>query len=168
MPTTSPSNNCIPTSEFTYNKEGDYYLCPSGEKMRKAGNFISRKNYKAFIYKTAACSNCAVRQYCTSNKAGRVIERTEYQDVIDENRKRVLANPDYYKLRQQIVEHQFGVFKRQWGFTFTLMRGKVNVLSEVNLLMIVYNLSRLISIIGLNDLKKKLKDFLLIFSIALN
>lgn len=163
MPTTSPSNNCIPTSEFTYTKENDYYICPSGEIMRKAGNFISRKNYKAFIYKTSACSNCAIRQDCTSNKAGRIIERTEYQDVIDENRERVLADPDYYKLRQQIVEHQFGVLKRQWGFTFTLMRGKINVLSEVNLLMIVYNLQRLTSIIGADYLKKKFKDFLLSF-----
>ena len=28
MPSTAPSHDCIPTAEFTYNKEGDYYLCP--------------------------------------------------------------------------------------------------------------------------------------------
>ncbi|MET0638337.1 MAG: transposase [Chitinophagaceae bacterium] len=163
MPTTSPSHNCIPTAEFVYNKENDYYVCPSGEIMRKAGDFITRKNYRAFTYKTPACTTCPIRQDCTSNKAGRIIERTEYQDVIDENRSRVLAAPDYYKLRQQIVEHQFGILKRQWGFTFTLMRGKINVLSEVNLLMIVYNLRRLISVIGIDGLKKKFKDFLFNF-----
>ena len=84
------------------------------------------------------------------------MKRSEYQHVIDENRERVIANSDYYKLRQQIIEHQFGIFKRQWGFTFTLLKGKVNVMAEVNLLMIVYNLTRMISVIGINEFKKKL------------
>ena len=61
----------------------------------------------------------------------------------------------YYKLRQQIIEHQFGILKRQWGFTFTLLKGKINVMSEVNLLMIVYNLTRMISIIGIRKFKTK-------------
>jgi hypothetical protein len=45
-------------------------------------------------------------------QSGRVIERTQYQDVIDENKDRVISNPDYYKLRQQVIEHQFGILKR--------------------------------------------------------
>jgi transposase len=158
MPTTAPSYNCIPTSEFTYVKEKDCYICPSGKTMKKIGNSTTRGNYKAFIYKTQACKTCSIRQECTSNKNGRVIERTEYQDIIDENRNRVQANPDYYKFRQQIIEHQFGILKRQWGFTFTIMKRKANVLSEVNLYMMIYNLKRSISIMGVDKLKKKLKD----------
>lgn len=159
MPSTSPSSDCIPTAEFIYNKENDCYICPAGNEMNKIGNGISRQNYTAYIYKTTSCKTCSIRQDCTKNKAGRVIERTQYQDVIDENKERVLSNRDYYKLRQQIIEHQFGVLKRQWGFTFTLMRRKVNVLSEVNLLMTVYNLKRIISIIGTDEVKKRLKAF---------
>jgi transposase len=117
MPSTAPSNNCIPTSEFTYDKQNDCYICPSGEVMNRAkGSGTSRAHYKAYIYKTKACATCTIREDCTSNKEGRIIERTEYQNVIDENRERVTANKDYYKLRQQIIEHQFGVLKRQWGF----------------------------------------------------
>jgi len=85
-----------------------------------------------------------------------MIERSEYQDVIDENRERVLANPEYYKLRQQIIEHQFGILKRQWGFTFTLLKRKKNVMSEVHLLMMAYNLTRVIAIIGINEFKRRL------------
>lgn len=33
-----------------------------------------------------------------------MIERSEYQDIIDENNLRVQENHDYYKLRQQIIE----------------------------------------------------------------
>lgn len=156
MPTTSPSQDCIPTSEFTYDKQNDCYICPSGKVMERVGNSTTRRNYKAFIYRTSACTTCLIREGCTKNKKGRIIERTEYQDVIDENRERVLANRDYYKLRQQVIEHQFGVLKRQWGFTYTLLKGKKNVLSEVYLMMTIYNLTRMIKILGRDVLKRRL------------
>ena len=76
---------------------------------------------------------------------------------MEENQKRVEENPEYYRLRQQITEHQFGTLKRQWGFTHTLMKGKLNVLSEVNLIMICYNLRRLMSIMQPKELKNMLK-----------
>jgi len=84
---------------------------------------------------------------------------------LEENQKRVESNPEYYRLRQQITEHQFGTLKRQWGFTFTLMKGKSNVLSEVNLMMICYNLRRLMTIFSLNELKNKFKALDLYFLI---
>jgi transposase len=156
MPSTSPSHDCIPTAEFTYNKDGDYYLCPMGQQMHNVGNHTNRGNYFATIYRTNACKTCSIREDCTRSKLGRVIERSEYQDIIDENRERVLANPEYYKLRQQIIEHQFGILKRQWGFTFTLLKRKKNVMSEVHLLMMAYNLTRMIAIIGINEFKRRM------------
>ena len=85
------------------------------------------------------------------------MERSIYQEALEENQKRVESNPNYYRLRQQVTEHQFGTLKRQWGFTFTLMKGKENVLSEVNLMMICYNLRRLMSIFTIKELKNRLK-----------
>jgi hypothetical protein len=156
MPSTAPSSDCIPTSEFIYNREDDFYLCPTGQQMKQNGKPINRGNYLSYVYKTSACQTCSIRQECTKNKLGRTIERSGYQDVIDENRERVLANPEYYKLRQQIIEHQFGILKRQWGFTFTLLKRKKNVMSEVHLLMMAYNLTRMIAIIGSNEFKRRL------------
>jgi len=52
----------------------------------------------------------------------------------------------------------FGTLKRQRGFTFTLVRGKANVLEEVGLMFIGYNLSRCISILGAGKLIKALKE----------
>jgi len=80
--------------------------------------------------------------------------QTTYQKAIEANEKRVKENPEYYRLRQQVTEHQFGTLKRQWGFTFTLMKGKENVLSDVNMKMICYNLRRLMSIFGVKELKR--------------
>ena len=83
--------------------------------------------------------------------------------TLEENQERVKKNPEYYRLRQQITEHQFGTLKRQWGFTYTLMRGKEHVLSEVNLMMMVYNLRRLMSIFEIDELKRRLKDHYAVF-----
>jgi len=43
------------------------------------------------------------------------------------------------------------------------MKGKENVLSEVNIMMICYNLRRLISILSQNEMKNRLKSFALYF-----
>ena len=149
--------NCIQTNQFKYNAESDTYTCPVNEILVTNGNYYKKRNYRMKQYKTSACSCCTIKNQCTRNKTGRLIERSEYQEAIEENRDRVLADPDYYRTRQQIIEHQFGTMERQWGFTHTLMKGKKAVLSEVYLLFMIYNLRRSASILGLEGLKKKLK-----------
>src|SRR4030043_1547060 len=88
---------------------------------------------------------------------GRAIDRSEHADIIEANAIRVNENPDYYRKRQQITEHQFGTLKRQRGYTHTNLRGKEKVLGEVGLLFIGYNLTRCISILGVPQLIKALK-----------
>src|SRR4030043_2491626 len=89
---------------------------------------------------------------------GRAIDRSEHADIIEANAKRVNENPDYYRKRQQITEHQFGTLKRQRGYTHTNLRGKEKVLGEIGLLFIGYNLTRCISILGVPQLIKALKE----------
>ena len=74
--------------------------------------------------------------------------------MVEANAKRVTKNPEYYRQRQQVTEHMFGTLKRQRGFTHTLVRGKENVLGEVGLMFIGYNLSRCISVIGMEGFIK--------------
>jgi hypothetical protein len=52
----------------------------------------------------------------------------------------------YYRLRQQIAEHPWGTLKRQWAFDYVLMRGKRQVLGELSLTFIGYNLMRSVQI----------------------
>ena len=156
----TPYRECIRTDQFMYNTDDDTYTCPADEVLTTNGSFYKNGNYRIKQYKTKACKGCTIKQLCTQNKAGRLIERSEYQEVIEENRDRVLANPDYYRIRQQITEHQFGTIKRQWGFTHTLMKGKEFVLGEVHLLFMIYNLKRSISLLGFEELKRRLASFL--------
>ena len=160
----SMHNGLYPMVDFKYDRTKDIYTCPDGQILATNGTVYDKAGHKVKHYKNRqACKVCPVRQLCTINKNGRFIERSIYQEALEENKKRVEENPEYYRLRQQITEHQFGTLKRQWGFTYTLMRGKQNVLSEVNLIMICYNLKRLVSIIDPNVLKDRLKRLVAIF-----
>lgn len=160
----SQHNGLFDMQIFKYDKENDFYTCPNGDILATNGTVYNKNKHKVKHYKNRqACKICELRDQCTKNKNGRFIERSIYQEALEENKKRVEANPDYYRLRQQITEHQFGTLKRQWGFTFTLMKGKQNVLSEVNLMMTVYNLRRLMSIFSVSELKNKLKELVLSF-----
>jgi len=74
---------------------------------------------------------------------------------VEQNNQRVKENPAYYKQRQQLAEHQWGTLKRHRGFDYVLTRGKENVLGEVSLVFIGYNLSRLKQIPGGLDVLKE-------------
>lgn len=160
----SQHNGLFDMQIFNYDKGKDYYTCPAGQILATNGAVYNKAGHKVKHYKNRkACKTCELREQCTKNKNGRFIERSIYQEALEENKKRVESNPDYYRLRQQITEHQFGTLKRQWGFTFTLMKGKENVLSEVNLMMTVYNLRRLMSIFSVDELKSRLKELVVLF-----
>jgi len=152
-------NDLYPISEFRYDPTEDTYTCPNNAVLSGTGNvYHKNNNVKVKHYKNyKACADCPLSRKCTSSKKGRLIERSIYQEDLEENAKRVNQNPEYYRERQQVTEHQFGTLKRQWGFTYTLMKTKPHVLTEVNLMMICYNLRRLMSIFSITALKKRLK-----------
>jgi len=151
---------------FVYDKKEDTYTCPAGELMQTNGKWYNktlkngRKSYQVKHYKTKACNGCHLRAQCTTNRYGRVIERTEYQQYITRNNDRVNQNLNYYRQRQQIIEHQFGTLKRHWHFDYTLTRGKEKVLGEVYLIFTGYNLRRLMSIFDFETLMSKIKAHL--------
>lgn len=160
-----------PVTSFVYDGKNDIYICPQGHNMQTNGTWHEhsdkRRNgkgaYRFQRYRTSACKSCKARSLCTTSKTnGRYIDRSEYAGVIEANARRVENNPDYYRQRQQITEHPFGTLKRQRGFTYTLVRKKENVLGEVSLMFIGYNLSRCVSILGVEKLIKALREYCLL------
>lgn len=167
----SKTNPDFAVGSFNYDKEHDTYTCPAGETMHTNGKWYrkeskikqGRKSYQVKQYKTKACQQCPLKSQCTINKRGRVIERSQYQQYVDRNNNRVNNNPDYYRQRQQIIEHQFGTIKRHWHFDYTLTKGKEKVLGEVYLIFTCYNLKRLVSVLGFTAIMSMLKARLVAF-----
>ena len=157
------SNPDYAMDSFIYNEQQDTYTCPAGETMHTNGRWYNkklihgRKSYHVTHYKTKACKNCSLRSECTKNKLGRIIERTEYAEFVYKNNLRVNSNPEYYRQRQQIIEHQFGTLKRHRHFDYTLVKGKRKVLGEIYMAFTMYNLARCVSILGFKEIIKRIK-----------
>jgi transposase len=155
---------------FRYKKEEDHYICPEGQLIPTNGRWYSKQNGKTLIrvkhYKTKACLTCQSFVKCTKNKAGRLIERSEYSDLIFENKQRMEANLEIYRKRQAIVEHPFGIIKRQWDFYYIMTKKSIKrASSDVGLIFTAFNLRRIFNLLDKNELKKYLKMLGFIFLI---
>lgn len=159
-------------SRFQYNKEDDTYTCPEGQVLVTNGNSYSKNRGKhrdvihVKQYKTKACKTCQSKALCTkyTRERGRVIERSEFTEYIEQNRINVENNKTAYKRRQAIVEHPYGTIKRQWGFSYILTKqGKARASADVGLMFTAYNLRRIINILGQDVFKKYLMILFLCF-----
>lgn len=143
---------------FVYNKNEDCYTCPQGERMTTNGRWHKAKTYNFKRYTTKACKTCIAKPECSKAICGKAIQRSEYQEWVDLNRKRIAENNELYRKRQQIVEHPYGTIKRQWGFSYILTKKGMNRASaDVGLIMTAYNFRRIINILGINTLKEYLR-----------
>lgn len=165
-PSASRSSD-IPTPEFyndkfIYNKQTDSYTCPSGAILKTNGREYKIKSWSGYSlvkqYKTRNCSSCASHGQCTKSpkNRGRIIQRSLYQDAVDLNNQRVMLEKEKYRKRQEMVEHPFGIIKRQWGYDHVLMKGIDKVEAESNLIFLCYNLKRVIKILGFKEFMKRL------------
>lgn len=158
----------FPVTSFVYNAQTDSYSCPAGQTLTTNGTWLthSSKGYKSAYkfqrYNTKKCKSCELQPQCTKSKTnGRNIDRSEFAADVEQNNRRVKENPAYYKQRQQLAEHPWGTLKRQRGFDFVLTKGRRNVLGEVSLVFIGYNLSRLFTITeGINGLRKLIQGII--------
>lgn len=173
QPTVKHLENEYLVENFIYDKEKDTYTCPQGEILKSNGKWYNKShdsekkkktrknitNYRIKQYKTTACKNCPLRDKCTKNKSGRLIERSEHQDAVDRNNKRLLSEKELYKRRQAIVEHPFGTIKRAWGFSYTLLKGLKKVNGEMGLIYIAYNFVRVKNILGFDKFMELLQNW---------
>jgi transposase len=151
---------------FVYDKQSDSYTCPASHTLTTNSTWYDKNRGKSFKkvkhYKTTECLNCSFLQKCTANKKGRVIERSEHADIIHENKIRIDNNKDLYRRRQAIVEHPYGVIKRQWGFYYIMTKKSMkHAAADVGLIFVAYNFRRILNIIGIDRLKEYLTSIIL-------
>jgi transposase len=146
---------------FDFDKINDSYTCPQGEILTTNGRWHQDKTYRFKRYTTTACKTCQAKPECSKAICGKAIQRSEYQELVDMNKKRITQNKELYRKRQQIVEHPYGTIKRQWGFSYVLTKKGINRASaDVGFIMTAYNLRRIINIIGIKTMKEYLKTVL--------
>lgn len=138
-------------SDFKYNKEQDYYVCPNGKILHRTG----KKEIKYVNPK--ACKECPNRDKCTKNKSGRAIRVSENEEYLEKARKLQEEKMELYKQRQMIVEHVFGTIKRDLGYTHLLLRGNEKVKGESFMHFLIYNIKRVCNIKQIKDIIEAIK-----------
>jgi transposase len=167
--TSQAPNHDYNYEHFIYNKEADTYTCPQGEVLRSNGSWYKQLSSSGSIswfkqYKTKACRKCPARSQCTKSQKERLIQRSEYADYYERNRRNALEKEKLYKRRQAIVEHPYGTLKRQWGFSYILTKkGMERASSDVGFMFIAYNLRRIGNILTRDRLMEYLRILVLLF-----
>jgi transposase len=144
---------------FVYDSVGDFYICPEGHKLSRRG---IRKKKKSKIYRitdASRCRNCQHFGTCTKDKhAGREINRLLNEEIRQKFEKQYEQpeSQEIYKLRKQKVELPFGHKKRNLKVDAFLIRGFAGVEAESALLSTCFNLSRMITILGVTGLIAKI------------
>ncbi len=143
---------------FTYDKINDCYICPEGNQLKSNGTWYTAGNnaYRFRQFKTPLCKTCPVQTQCTKSRLnGKVVQRSEFTTHLEANRRRVENNEKAYKRRQAIVEHPFGIIKRQWGFNYIITKKFMErAEADSGFILIAYNLKRIISQIGMKQFRK--------------
>ena len=168
----SPNKNKAPEvrkDKFAYNKSNDNYTCPTGNILKSEGTY-SRKlrgkvqnKFTRYIADHRDCVSCPLYKLCVSptrqtREKGKQIDRSEYEDARTINDENIAVRKNEYRRRQAIVEHPFGTIKRQFGYTYTLMKGLQNVNTEFSIIHLCYNLKRVAQILGIKQLLEALFD----------
>jgi len=140
-------------SLFKYDADKDVYICPANEDLPY--RFSSVENgltVKLYWVDAVTCRACELKSQCSNSKQSRRITRWEHQGEIDHLDDLMASMPDSMLIRKQTVEHPFGTIKCWMGATHFLTRQLKNVSTEMNLHVLAYNLRRMMSIHGPENL----------------
>jgi transposase len=132
-------------TEFHYEQSSDTYLCPAGERLRRRQ--LSRRD-RMIVYtgQPEVCGACALKSRCTVG-AQRTVKRHFDEAALQRMQRR--ATPETMRLRRSIVEHPFATLKYHiFGHPRFLLRGLQGARTEISLAVLVYNLKRMINLLG--------------------
>ena len=140
-------------AQFPYLPQVDAYICPGGQLLRPQGKPALRRGVERTRYTCPAsqCKGCPLKAACLPKRTPhRQIWRSEHAEVAEAHRQRMAAEGrERMVQRASVVEHPFGTLKRWFGWDHFLVRGFKKVRGEMALMVLGYNLTRVINILGL-------------------
>ncbi len=138
---------------FCYEMARDVYVCPQGRELVPRGRPFEQNGrlWTRYASRPEQCQGCPLRQQCLPEKTGvRTLLRSEYEEVSERHRARMKGASGKMRERCGMVEHPFGTLKCRAGWTHFLVRGFEKVSGEWALMVMCYNFSRVLNIIGLD------------------
>lgn len=143
-------NNPFLADNLFYNAEGDFYICPMGQKMKRIGTThrVSDRGYRSEIasYQARRCEGCPLRGECYKSKGNRTIDVNHnlirHKTIARENltSERGLMHRSKRPIEPEAV---FGQIKSNRKFNRFRLRGLEGVTVEFGLICIALNLSKM-------------------------
>jgi len=144
------TDNPFAIEQLKYDKEGDFYVCPHGDKLTKIKEGIRSTNtgYKVELsyYQASQCEGCPLRALCHQQEGNRVIEVNHKVKALREKARGLLQSEKgkaHLRKRSVEVESVFGQIKFNNGFNRFRLRGLIKVELEFLLVAIAHNLRKL-------------------------
>ena len=132
-------------SRFVYDEPSDTFRCPAGQSLKRRG---FQRDRKRVIYQASrqVCGQCPFKPQCTITR-----RRTVYRFLHEEalRRSQQHATVEAMRLRRSTVEYPFALLKYCiFGHPRFLVRGLRGAQTEISLAVMVYNLKRMINVVG--------------------
>jgi hypothetical protein len=136
--------NIFQDHQFQYDSESDTYRCPAGNLLKRKALSLQR-NASIYAAPKKVCEACALRDRCTTNKAGRTVRRHLRHDdlkVMRERSESPEAKRDL-KTRQHLMERSFARSTR-YNFDHARWRGLWRMRIQELLVCVIQNIQVLI------------------------
>jgi transposase len=142
----------ISGEQFHYNSAVDAYVCPAGELLQPSGQPQAKNGVLRTRYTRPAsqCQDCPLQAVCLAKPdSARSVYRSEHAELVAAHRQRMAAHgAERMRQRAGLAEHPFGTLKRWFGWDHFLVRGFEKVRGEMSIMVLGYNLTRVINILG--------------------
>ena len=140
-------NNAFIVQNMYYNEEKDFYVCPMGQHLDRAGtrSTVSDLGYRSSlaVYRAKNCNGCPLRGMCYKGKSGRrTIEVNHTANAFKRKARELLTGERGLMHRSRRPIAVFGDIKFNHGFKRFRLKsaGKVNV--EFGLVALAHNLRK--------------------------
>lgn len=146
--------------QFSFDHENNRYLCPAGEYLIQIGQPYEKRGQMRIRYSSrgSLCNQCSLRGQCLTKKAQRKnLTRWVHESVLESHRERMEGSREKMIQRSALAEHPFGTLKRWCGMDHFLVRGLKKVRGEMSLMILGYNLTRVMNIFGVTRFMELLK-----------
>jgi transposase len=145
----------ITHEEFVYDADANAYRCPNDKLLKptESPKINGDRVEIRYVSRKADCADCPLRSRCVTEKTPtRTVYRWEHEDVLNRHRARMKEPGAPMRRRAELAEHPFGTLKCRAGYQHFLVRGFEKVTGEWSLMALSYNFTRVLNILGVDEL----------------
>ncbi len=134
----------FPKYEYVYDEHHDCYICPNNQVL--SYRTTNRNGYREYRSDPKMCAGCPHLKKCTESKTHmKTVTRhvwEKYVEQAEENRY-TEGIREYYALRKETIERDFGLAKELHGFRYTQLFGKARMEMKAAFTYACLNLKKL-------------------------